>query len=130
MSATFFKAQFKSVVGVAGLALLIGALPATAAESIGTQPEEYGSPPAPKMAPRDSQKTKGVPPTDRPAGKNRTTTKPNNTTSTGREKTGPGAQPEEYNAGGGGPKVGPYDTVHNVRIRKDTPNPDSVSPKR
>ena len=112
MSATFLR----SVVGVAGALLLSATMPATAAESIGTQPEEYGSPPAPKVVARDSQKTKAMPPKHRPTVKGGA----NNTTSTGREKTGPGAQPEEYNAAGGSPQVGPYDTVHNVRIRKDT----------
>jgi hypothetical protein len=45
--------------------------------------------------------------------------KPNNTTSTGRERTGPGAQPEEYNAAGSKAPI-VYDTVHNVRVKPDT----------
>jgi hypothetical protein len=45
--------------------------------------------------------------------------KPNNTTSTGRELTGPGAQPEEYKASGSKAPI-VYDTVHNVRVKPDT----------
>jgi hypothetical protein len=45
--------------------------------------------------------------------------KPNNTTSTGRELTGPGAQPEEYKAAGSKAPI-VYDTVHNVRVKPDT----------
>lgn len=44
---------------------------------------------------------------------------PNNTTSTGRELTGPGAQPGEYNAAGSKPPAA-YDTVRNVRVQPDT----------
>ena len=94
----------------------------------GTHPEEYPataesirvSPAAPQGTPAKVTPQKAPPRSTAPRS-----TKPNNTTSTGRELTGPGAQPEEYNAAGGSSKVGPYDTVHNVRIRKDTPHPDS-----
>jgi hypothetical protein len=53
---------------------------------------------------------------------------PGNRTSTGRELTGPGAQPGEYRAPGSGPGNATFDTVHNVRIDPRTPNPDSVKP--
>jgi hypothetical protein len=150
MFATFMKWG-----GAAGLALSITCLPATAAvdsgkgthkeeylgsskaaasggstEAIGTQPEEYGNPPPAKKTAKPASKVTGTP--GDPAKIRATQKAPppppaaaNNRTSTGREKTGPGAQPGEYNAAGGGKKVGPYDTVHNVRIRKDTPHPDS-----
>jgi hypothetical protein len=102
-------------------------------EAIGTQPEEYGSPPKSKAAPAPNKvpngPTRGVPgsiESVRASGKKPPPPKePGNRTSTGRERTGPGAQPGEYNAAGGEKKVGPYDTVHNVRIRRDTPHPDS-----
>jgi hypothetical protein len=126
-------ATFMKMGGAAGLLLAIAFLPAAATpdSGIGTQPEEYGSPPpAKKKAAKPAGKVTGTPGSPE---KIQATQKapvppnlaPNNRTSTGREKTGPGAQPEEYNAAGGGKKVGPFDTVHNVRIRKDTPHPDS-----
>jgi hypothetical protein len=87
----------------------------------GAHPEEYkaaavtGSSPAPVVhdkgaTPAAVGKTPvqpGVP------------SKPNNTTSTGRELTGPGAQPEEYKAAGAKAPI-VYDTVHNVRVKPDT----------
>jgi hypothetical protein len=155
--------SFMKTGGVAGLLLAIAFLPATAAvdsgtgthkeeypgsskaassggstEAVGTQPEEYGSPPKPKVAPAPKKTpslppgkvtgTPGSPERVRASGAKAPPPPPReavNKTSTGRERTGPGAQPGEYNAAGGGKKVGAYDTVHNVRIRRDTPHPDS-----
>lgn len=132
-------ARWMKAGGAAGLLFAIAFLPATKAAAapdsgIGTQPEEYGSPPKPKAAPAPRKtpppgKVTGTPGSiERMRASGKKAPPPprsGNTTSTGRELTGPGAQPGEYKAAGGGKKVGSYDTVHNVRIRKDTPHPDS-----
>lgn len=69
--------------------------------AVGTHPTEYRA---------NTQKAMGASSSGAASG---------NTTSTGRERTGPGAQPGEYDAAGTKAPAA-YDTVRNVRVKPDT----------
>jgi hypothetical protein len=136
------------MVGAAGLSLLMAALPAAAedgthrgeylgtrssdsseTQSIGTQPEEYGNPPA----------TKKVEKSAKPAPKAKVLGTPGTAASVKASQPPPKMPPPLKRDKDGRPiinmerspsGVGPYDTVHNVRIDKNTPHPESADSEK
>ena len=131
------------MVGAAGLSLLISSLPAAAADgthpgeyqathssdSLGTQPEEYGNPPQVKKAEK----------TTKPAANVKVVGTPGNAASVKASQPPPKMPPLPLRDKEGRPIINmdlppggvkTYDTVHNVRIDKKTPHPESATSEK